>query len=184
MFKVELLSGVGGVGKTTLALALAGHWVKDGAKVAILDCDESLQLFDANSDFEVVTTPPENNSDYDILIIDNAPGTTTPTHNPNVIVYPMLPHSKSLKALERTKSAIKTNNVVFVANRCDFRKTLHRENARLIRALYNGMQLKENAFIENILESGVNFLDCKKDNNYYKAKNDIALIAQRIEQFI
>lgn len=188
MFKVEALSGVGGVGKSTLILLLAGHWSRDGAKVCVVDADQSKQLSDAMrknpGDFEVRDSLPAESEGFDICLIDTRPGTDRPNHDPDVVLYPMLPHEKSIKALERAKKMLKTDRILFVTNKCDYRKTMHRENAKVIKAIYGGKEVRDNSFYERVMANGGNWLDYKKDNNYYKAKNAVALIAQELEKYV
>jgi len=185
MIKIEAISGAGGVGKSTLLLALAAHWTKDGAKVAVIDLDPSKQLTDVYRkkpcDYDLVNHL--NVKGYDLLLIDNAPATREPTHNPDIVLYPMLPHSKSLDALKRTSTVLHNKKVVYVCNRCDFRLTRHKENDARIRLEYNSITIKSKSFYEAIMEDGGNFLDYEKNNAYYKVKNEIALLAQRIERF-
>lgn len=189
MLIVNILSGAGGVGKSTLALCLAAHWSKDGASVAIHDFDESQQLSDAirqqstsENGFEILPYLPENG--FDILIIDNAPSTKNALIKHDVLIYPMLAHGKSIRALERTKRLIQTSNVVFVCTRCNMQSAIDKQNYAIIRQDYDGLLMRESSFYKKVMENGGNFLNYKKNKPYYMAKNEIALIAQRIEKYI
>lgn len=184
MFVIEVLSAVGGAGKTTLSLALASFWASQGADVCVYDADESLQLSDAPppKTFDVAGEMPTGG--YDIVIIDTRPGTDRPNHGPDVILYPMLPHAKSIRGLERARKMLKTDKVVFVINRCDFRKPLHSENAKIIRATHQGVEVRERATIEKILEHGGDFMEWKRDSAWYKARNFISAVATRIESYM
>lgn len=187
LFILEALSGAGGIGKSTLCACLASYFAHaKGMRVAVLDMDESKQLTDAYTDKETpwqfVSARPVNGA-YDILIVDNAPDTKTPTNNPDLLLYPLLPHAKSLNALERTKQVIK-GDAVFITSKCDARKGTHRQYKKFYQHQLNALTIHDWTVYEHVMEFGYDFMQIPKNNAFYKAKNEIALIAQRIEEYI
>lgn len=125
----------GGVGKSTLAIMLAGAAHKKGLKVAIFDedpqgsCRKIASRTNCRFPFPVLTTPPADNA-YDLLIIDMAPNTNTAPYGTVIFPYEpstlstdtAFPHIATLEAYCHANGA----RVIEVINRLDLRLADHR----------------------------------------------------------
>lgn len=190
MFIFESSSGKGGVGKTTLAWALACYWAMDGANVCIVDGDlTSHQLTDTFNEFgeqafDLVDAIPDESAGYDICIIDRAPSTKTERTDCTAVLYIMEPHRLAIQAYDRARRIVDGRNAVLVVNKCDFRKAKHKANASTLEKEHGCLIARVNVTYEALLENGVNLYSMRKTESWNKAVKEIAQIAKALERFM
>lgn len=126
---ISLYSPKGGVGKTTIAVNLAGAYAAAGKSVILVDRDEQESAFSiysgpaASKAFDVVTEFPENPS-HDIMIIDQHP-----SHKEQpvgaFIICPIEPCRLSYESYAKARHLFKGKKHIVVPSIVDRRITDH-----------------------------------------------------------
>lgn len=159
---VALLNQKGGVGKTTLALNLAGEWARRGARVTLVDADLQASALDWSQQraqeglpraFGVVGLPrdtlhreaPELARSADYVVIDGPPRVAGLMRSAllaaDLVLIPVQPSpldgwaSAEMLALVSEARIYRPDLIArFVLNRCDARTVLARETAETLAA--------------------------------------------------
>jgi len=154
---VALLNQKGGVGKTTLALHLAGRWAAKGARVLVVDADPQGSALDWSAErareglprlFGVVGLPrdllhldlPEASKGYDRVVIDGPPRMGVITRSAllaaELVLIPATPSpldgwasAEMLRLLREARVYRPTLPARLVLNRCAARTVIARETA-------------------------------------------------------
>lgn len=154
---VALLNQKGGVGKTTLALHLAGHWASQGARVLVADADPQGSALDWSAQrgreglkklFTVVGLPrellhldlPEIARGYDRVVIDGPPRMGVITRSAllaaDLVLIPATPSpldgwasAEMLRLLGEARVYRPELPARLVLNRCAARTVIARETA-------------------------------------------------------
>ena len=154
---VALLNQKGGVGKTTLALHLAGEWARHGQRVTVIDADPQGSALDWSQQrareclprlFGVVglardtlhREAPELARDADHIVIDGPPRVAAPMRSAllaaDLVLIPVQPSpfdgwaSAEMLSLLREARIYRPNLAArFLLNRCGARTVIARETA-------------------------------------------------------
>lgn len=143
MFKIAFFNQKGGVGKSTLALAVSSSIAKTGAKVCIVDLDtqRSCLTYAANSkvpEFDVVSSEAELNANikagkaYNVVVFDHSPDRgedNLPHEKADIVVVPFQPSVIDFMSTQTAIRALtKRGQPVFtVKNRVNRRTELTKE---------------------------------------------------------
>ena len=154
---VALLNQKGGVGKTTLALHLAGEWSREGKRVTLIDADPQDSALDWSAQRAREGSPrlfgviglardtlhreaPELARDVDHVVIDGPPRVATLTRSAllaaDLVLIPAQPSpfdgwasGEILRLIEEARIFRPLAVARFVLNRCGARTIIARETA-------------------------------------------------------
>ena len=154
---VTLLNQKGGVGKTTLALHLAGEWSREGKRVTLIDADPQGSALDWSAQRTREGSPrlfgviglardtlhreaPELARDVDYVVIDGPPRVATLTRSAllaaDLVLIPAQPSpfdgwasGEILRLIEEAQIFRPQAAARFVLNRCAARTIIARETA-------------------------------------------------------
>ena len=136
---ISVYSPKGGVGKTTLAINLAGAYASEGQRVLVCDVDEQESAYDIykhtalEQGFSVMAGLPQDKPDVDVMIIDHHP---THQNAPfgGFVVCPIEPNRLSLDSYSKAKQLFTGKKSLLVVNKLeDSRLSDHRYFCRFLR---------------------------------------------------
>jgi chromosome partitioning protein len=149
---IAFLNQKGGVGKTTLALHLAGQWARTGKRIIVIDADPQGSALDWSGQrtkealpphFRDLALAPEIARDADHVVIDGPPRLAPLMRSAllaaDLVVIPALPSpldgwaSGEILRLVREARVFRPQLVArFVLNRCSVRSVIAREAAHAL----------------------------------------------------
>lgn len=119
MRKVSIYSGKGGVGKSTIAVNLAGWYASRGKRVCVVDTDKQQTLSDIYLQnlcgFDVQITEPRPSDGYDYVLFDHHP-----SHDMiqlcDHVVCPIRPSRIDFESYRRSRAFIGNRQHILVVN--------------------------------------------------------------------
>lgn len=147
---ISIYSPKGGVGKTTIAMQLAGAYTKEGKRVVVVDADEQesattiyhTKAGEQQPAFEVVSDFPKSVEGVDVMLIDHHPSHKNVPLS-GFVVVPLQGSRLDWESYQKAQHLFAEKQHMLVVNRIDDRLKDLARFSRHLATKYNAMKMKE-----------------------------------------